>query len=246
MSSEQALEEMYVTGRGNMQVRAAYQLEGQKVIITDLPPQTSVLRIVEQIRQQIQNRKLPMITDLRDESDDENPIRLVILMRRGKEPDSLMAHLFATTDLEKSVRVNLNVIGTGGKPQTRSLDSILFEWLDFRRETVKKRLQAQLDKILARLHILEGLLRVYLDLDEVIKIIRNNDHPKPILIKKFSLTEVQAEAILETKLRHLAKLEEEKIRGEEEKTNRSKTLSGDHSKIRRQDHQTNEGRLKAD
>ena len=217
VSAPAELEDIYVSGRGNIRVRAHYTTEKQKIIITELPPQTSILRIMEQLRQQIQNRKLPMVADLRDESDDENPIQLVISLRRGSDPAALMAHLFATTELERSVRINLNMIGSDNKPQTRSIYAILTEWLTFRRITVKKRLQERLNKVLARLHILEGLLEVFLNLDEVIRIIRTNDEPKPILMKKLKLSEQQTEAILETRLRHLAKLEEEKIRTEEEK-----------------------------
>ena len=216
ISSPAELEDIYVTGRGSIRVRANYKDEGQKIIVDELPPQTSILRIMEQLRQQMLNRKLPMVADLRDESDDENPIRLVISLRRGSEPEPVMAHLFATTELERTARINLNVIGGNNKPQTQSIYAILAEWLDFRRATVTKRLQERLDKVLARLHILAGLLEVYLNLDEVIKIIRANDEPKPILMKKLKLSEQQVEAILETRLRHLAKLEEEKIRGEEE------------------------------
>ena len=173
--------------------------------------------MLEQIAAQMRAKKLPMVEDLRDESDHENPTRLVIMPRSNRvDVEQLMAHLFATTDLERSYRVNLNVIGLDGRPRVLDLRELLEEWLGFRNETVTRRLQFRLDKVDARLHILDGLLIAYLNLDEVIRIIRREDEPKPVLMKRFKLTDVQAEAILETKLRHLARLEEMKIRGEQE------------------------------
>ena len=161
-------------------------------------------------------KKLPMVEDLRDESDHENPTRLVIVPKGRKvDAEQLMAHLFATTDLERNYRVNLNLIGLDGRPNVMGLREILSQWLTFRIGTVRRRLQWRLDKVTQRLHILEGLLAAYLNLDEVIRIIRREDEPKPVLMKRFKLSEIQAEAILETKLRHLAKLEEMKIRGEQ-------------------------------
>jgi topoisomerase-4 subunit A len=174
------------------------------------------LRIVEQIAAQINGKKLPMVEDVRDESDHEYPTRLVIVPRSNRvDVEQLMAHLFATTDLERNYRVNMNVIGLDGRPRVMDLKSMLTEWLSFRTTTVTRRLQWRLDKVEARLHILDGLLIAYLNLDEVIRIIRTDDEPKPALMARFGLTEIQAEAILETKLRHLAKLEEMKIRGEQ-------------------------------
>ncbi len=187
------------------------------MIITALPYQVSGNKILEQIAQQMLAKKLPMVEDLRDESDHENPTRLVIVPRSNRvNIDELMNHLFATTDLERSYRANLNMIGINGKPQVKDLRSLLEEWLKFRTVTVRRRLQWRLDKITARLHILEGLLVAFLNIDEVIAIIRENDKPKPVLMKRFKITDIQAEAILELKLRHLAKLEEMKIRGEQE------------------------------
>jgi DNA gyrase/topoisomerase IV subunit A len=172
--------------------------------------------VLEQIAEQMRAKKLPMVEDLRDESDHENPTRLVIVPKGRKvDVEQLMAHLFATTDLERNYRVNLNVIGLDGRPKVMGLREILSEWLKFRIGTVRRRLEWRLDKVTRRLHILDGLLAAYLNLDEVIRIIRREDEPKPVLMKRFSLSEEQAEAILETKLRHLAKLEEMKIRGEQ-------------------------------
>ncbi|QPG05445.1 DNA topoisomerase IV subunit A [Salinimonas marina] len=208
---------LYETGRGSLKMRAVYHEDSSDIIITSLPHQASGAKILEQIAGQMQAKKLPMVSDLRDESDHENPTRLVIT-RRSNRVDSLqlMQHLFATTDLEKSYRVNLNMIGLDGRPQVKDLRTILSEWLESRKNTVTRRLQYRLDKVLARLHILEGLLVAFLNIDEVIEIIRTFDKPKPELMARFGLTDKQAEAILELKLRHLAKLEEMKIRGEQE------------------------------
>ncbi len=211
------IQKIYETGRGSIKMRAVYIVEQGEIVITALPHQTSGAKVLEQIAQQMQAKKLPMVTDLRDESDHENPTRIVIVPRSNRiDIEQLMAHIFATTDLEKNYRVNLNMLGLDGRPQVKDLKMILSEWLRFRRETVTKRLQYRLDKVLARLHILEGLLVAFLNIDEVIEIIRNNDKPKPVLIERFGISEIQAEAILELKLRHLAKLEEVKIRGEQD------------------------------
>ncbi|MCK5895133.1 MAG: DNA topoisomerase IV subunit A [Endozoicomonadaceae bacterium] len=208
---------MYQQGRGSLRMRAVYLKEGLDVIVTALPHQVSGAKILEQIADQMQKKKLPMVTDLRDESDHENPTRLLITLRSsGIDAEQLMHHLFATTDLERTYRVNMNMIGINGKPQVKALDKILFEWLSYRTETVRRRLQYRLDKVQARLHILEGLLIAFLNIDDIIDIIRTEDEPKYALIKRFDLSERQAEAILEIKLRQLAKLEEMKIRGEQD------------------------------
>jgi topoisomerase-4 subunit A len=210
------IKEIYRKGHGSLRMRATYYEEEGDIIVNALPHQTSGSKILEQIAAQMQAKKLPMIADLRDESDHENPTRLVITPRSNRvEIDSLMAHLFATTDLERSYRINLNMIGINDKPQVKGLLTILQEWLEFRTLTVKKRLEYRLDKVQTRLHILDGLLIAYLNIDEVIAIIRKEDRPKPVLMKRFKLSDVQAEAILELKLRHLAKLEEIKIKGEQ-------------------------------
>ncbi|MEE6801972.1 DNA topoisomerase IV subunit A, partial [Escherichia coli O8:H10] len=186
------------------------------VVITALPHQVSGARVLEQIAAQMRNKKLPMVDDLRDESDHENPTRLVVVPRSNRvDMDQVMNHLFATTDLEKSYRINLNMIGLDGRPAVKNLLEILTEWLAFRRDTVRRRLNHRLEKVLKRLHILEGLLVAFLNIDEVIEIIRGEDEPKPVLMSRFGISETQAEAILELKLRHLAKLEEMKIRGEQ-------------------------------
>lgn len=207
---------LYRTGNGSVRLRARWELEDGNIVITALPHQVSGDAVLQAIAAQMQAKKLPLVEDLRDESDHENPCRLVIMPRGRKcDADQLMSHLFATTDLEKSYRVNLNMIGLSGKPQVKNLRDILSEWLCFRTETVRRRLRHRLDKVIARLHILEGLLIAFLNIDEVIAIIRREDEPKPVLMARFDLTDVQAEAILELKLRHLAKLEEMKIRGEQ-------------------------------
>ncbi|WP_019590726.1 DNA topoisomerase IV subunit A [Thioalkalivibrio sp. ALE20] len=211
------LQKLYATGQGSVRARARYEREGDDIVVTALPHQVSGAKLLEQIAAQIRAKKLPMIEDLRDESDHEHPTRLVITPRSNRvDIEALMAHLFATTDLEKNYRVNMNVIGLDGRPQVRDLPGLLREWLEFRIETVRRRLQWRLEKVQARLHVLEGLLIAYLNIDEVIAIIREYDEPKPELVSRFGLSETQAEAILELKLRHLAKLEEMKIRGEQD------------------------------
>ncbi|WP_240207115.1 DNA topoisomerase IV subunit A [Vibrio sp. CyArs1] len=211
------LEKIYRTGRGSVKMRAVWHKEGSDIVITALPHQVSGAKLLEQIANQMRAKKLPMVDDLRDESDHENPTRIVVVPRSNRiDCEQLMNHLFASTDLEKNFRVNLNMIGLDNRPQVKGLVQILSEWIQFRRETVRKRLQYRLDKILARLHILEGLLVAYLNLDEVIEIIRTEDEPKAVLMERFGITDIQADAILDTKLRHLAKLEEMKIRGEQE------------------------------
>lgn len=210
------IRKIYQNGRGSVRMRAVWSKEDGAVVITALPHQVSGARVLEQIASQMRAKKLPMVDDLRDESDHENPTRLVIVPRSNRvDMDQVMNHLFATTDLEKSYRVNLNMIGLDGRPAVKNLHEILTEWLVYRRDTVRRRLNYRLDKVLRRLHILEGLLVAFLNIDEVIHIIRSEDEPKPVLMQRFALSETQAEAILELKLRHLAKLEEMKIRGEQ-------------------------------
>jgi len=200
---------IYKTGKGTIRMRAKYEKEGRDIIVTALPHQTSPAKILEQIAAQMNAKKLPLVVDLRDESDHENPTRLVIVPKsKDTDIDELMTHLFATTDLEKTYRVNMNMIGLNERPGVKNLQTILSEWLTFRTDIVTKRINFRLEKILARLHILDGLITAYLNIDEVIQIIRENDKPKPVLMKRFKISEIQAEAILELKLRHLAKLEE--------------------------------------
>ncbi|MBY8149744.1 DNA topoisomerase IV subunit A [Vibrio fluvialis] len=216
ISPQIELEKVYRTGRGSVRMRAVWHKEGSDIVISALPHQVSGAKLLEQIANQMRAKKLPMVEDLRDESDHENPTRIVIVPRSNRvDCDLLMNHLFASTDLERSYRVNLNMIGLDNRPQVKGLVSILSEWIQFRRETVRSRLQHRLDKVLARLHILEGLLIAYLNIDEVIEIIRTEDYPKAVLMARFGITDIQADAILDTKLRHLAKLEEMKIRGEQ-------------------------------
>lgn len=222
--------EMYRQGYGSIRMRATYIQEDDDIIITALPHQVSGSTIMEQIAAQMRDKKLPLVADLRDESDHENPTRLVIVPRSNRvDIESLMAHLFATTDLERTYRVNLNMVGINNRPQVKSLLTILQEWLQFRTSTVKLRLEHRLAKVLARLHILDGFLITYLNIDEVIEIIRTKENPKAELMKRFKLSEIQAEAILEIRLRQLAKLEEIKIREEqkqlaEERDDIEKTL----------------------
>ncbi len=207
----------YQTGNGSLRVRARFEAENGDIVVTELPYQVSGNKVMEQIASQMSAKKLPMVADLRDESDHENPTRLVIVPRSNRiDTEMLMSHLFATTDLERSYRINLNLIGLDGRPAVKDLCTLLKEWLQFRIATVTRRLQYRLDKVLDRLHILDGLLVAYLNIDEVIAIIRREDEPKPVLMKRFQISERQAEAILELKLRHLARLEEMKIRGEQE------------------------------
>ncbi|MCP4471394.1 MAG: DNA topoisomerase IV subunit A [Gammaproteobacteria bacterium] len=217
------LRSLYETGHGSIRMRSVYEREDGDIIVTALPHQVSGARVMEQIAQQMLAKKLPMVDDLRDESDHENPTRLVIVPRSNRvDVDVLMGHLFATTDLERSYRVNMNMIGTNGRPQVKNLKQILQEWIAFRVTTVRRRLQWRLDKVDKRLHILEGLLLAFLNLDEVIRIVRYEDDPKAELIKTFKISDIQAEAILETKLRNLAKLEEMKIRAEQEEKSEEK------------------------
>jgi len=214
---------IYETGTGTIRARAVYEVEDGEIVITQLPYQVSGARVQEQIAAQMQAKKLPMVEDIRDESDHEHPTRIVIVPRSSRvDIEQLMAHLFATTDLERTYRVNLNVIGLDGRPKVLGLKQLLEQWLTFRIQTVTKRLTWRLDKVQARLHVLEGLLIAYLNLDEVIRIIRREDEPKPVLMKRFKLSDAQAEAILETKLRHLAKLEEMKIRGEQKELSKER------------------------
>jgi topoisomerase IV subunit A len=208
---------MYESGRGALKMRAKWEREGSDIVVSALPHQVSGSKVLEQIALQMQTKKLPMVADLRDESDHENPTRLVIVPRSNRvDVEGVMSHLFATTDLERSYRVNLNMIGIDGRPGVKGLDRILREWLKFRTETVRRRLEYRLEKVLRRIHILEGYLVAFLNIDEVIHIIRTEDKPKPALMERFGITDVQAEAILELKLRNLAKLEEMKIRGEQD------------------------------
>jgi len=219
----QELQAIYETGRGSVRMRAIYTIEDGDIVITALPHQTSGAKVLEQIAAQMNAKKLPMVSDLRDESDHESPTRIVVVPRSNRiDVEQLMQHLFATTDLEKSYRVNLNILGLDQRPRVKNLLEILGEWLVFRRDTVRRRLQYRLDKVLDRLHVLEALLIAFLNIDEVIRIIRENDEPKPVLIERFLLTDRQAEAILELKLRHLAKLEEMKIRGEQDELNKER------------------------
>lgn len=216
ISSKDEIRQIYKTGNGSIRARAVFEIEDGEIVVTQLPYQVSGSRVQEQIAAQMQAKKLPMVEDVRDESDHEHPTRIVIVPRSNRvDTEQLMAHLFATTDLERTYRVNLNIIGLDGRPRVMDLKSLLQEWLTFRVDTVTRRLNWRLDKVKARLHILDGLLAAYLNLDEVIRIIRREEEPKPVLMKRFDLTEIQAEAILETKLRHLARLEEMKIRGEQ-------------------------------
>ena len=208
---------IYETGKGSVRMRAVYRVEDGDVVVTSLPHQVSGAKVLEQIAAQMQAKKLPMVADLRDESDHEHPCRIVIIPRSNRvDADELMQHLFATTELESSYRVNTNVIGLDGKPSVKDLRTLLTEWLQYRVGTVRRRLQFRLDKVENRLHLLEGRLIAFLNLDEVIRIIRTEDSPKPVLMERFGLTEIQAEYILETRLRQLARLEEMQIRGEQD------------------------------
>ena len=208
---------LYETGRGSVRMRAVYRVEDGDIVVSALPHQVSGSKVLEQIAAQMQAKKLPMVADLRDESDHENPCRIVIIPRSNRvDADELMQHLFATTELESSYRVNTNVIGLDGRPQVKNLKVLLSEWLTYRIGTVRRRLQFRLDKVEKRLHLLEGLLVAFLNLDEVIHIIRTEDQPKPVLMARFELSELQADYILDTRLRQLARLEEMKIRGEQD------------------------------
>ena len=220
ITSQDDIKAFYRSGRGSIKMRAHWVKEDGAIIIDAIPYQVSGARVLEQIAAQMQAKKLPLVSDLRDESDHENPTRLVIVPKSNRvDIDALMSHLFATTDLERSYRINLNLIGNDGRPAVKSLDTILREWMAFRTETVTRRLQYRLEKVLARLHLLEGYLVAYLNIDEVIHIIRTEDKPKAVLIERFGLSDAQAEAVLELKLRNLAKLEEMKIKGEQDELN---------------------------
>ncbi len=210
------IREMYKSGNGSIRQRAKWEVEDIDIVITALPHQVSGSKVLQQIAQQMQARKLPMVDDLRDESDHENPTRIVIVPRSNRvDAGELMAHLFATTDLERTYRVNMNMIGLDGRPKLFALKDLILEWLDFRIETVRRRLQHRYDQVNSRLHILDGYLVAYLNVDEIIRIIRREDEPKPVLMKRFKLSDLQAEAILELKLRYLNRLEEMTIRGEQ-------------------------------
>ncbi|MEY8205592.1 MAG: DNA topoisomerase IV subunit A [Bermanella sp.] len=211
------IQKMYESGRGSVKMRAIYEIEDGDVVITALPHQCSGNKIIEQIAAQMSKKKLPMVADLRDESDHENPTRLVIIPKSNRvDLKQLMNHLFATTDLEKSYRINMNMIGINGLPQVKNLAMIVKEWLEYRTTTVRRRLQHRLEKVLARLHILDGLLVAFLNIDEVIEIIRHEEEPKQELMRRFGLSDIQSESVLELKLRHLAKLEEMRIRSEQD------------------------------
>jgi len=216
VTPKKEVQEIYATGNGTLRLRATWERDEDDIIITNLPFQVSGSKVLEQIDAQRQAKKLPLVEDLRDESDHENPTRLVITPKSGKvDVEALMSHLYATTDLERTLRVNLNVIGLDGRPSVRDLKALLGEWLQFRTATVKRRLQYRLAKVEDRLHILEGLLIAYLNIDEVIRIIRKEDKPKDVLMKRFGISDTQAESILNLRLRQLAKLEEIEIRSEQ-------------------------------
>ncbi|OAS05210.1 DNA topoisomerase IV subunit A [Pseudomonas putida] len=229
---------MYESGRGSIRMRAVYRVEDGDIVVTALPHQVSGAKVLEQIAAQMQAKKLPMVADLRDESDHENPCRIVIIPRSNRvDVDELMQHLFATTDLESTYRVNVNIIGLDGRPQLKNLRTLLVEWLEFRTNTVRRRLQHRLGKVEKRLHLLDGLLTAFLNLDEVIHIIRTEEYPKQALIERFELTEIQADYILETRLRQLARLEEMKIRGEQDELLKEQAklqaLLGSEAKLRK-------------
>ena len=218
ISPKDDIRKMYETGRGSIKMRATWHKEDGEIIISALPHQSSPSKIIAQIAEQMTAKKLPMVEDIRDEADYENPVRIVLVPRSNRvDTDALMAHLFATTDLEKSYRVNMNMIGLDHKPAVKGLLQVLTEWLTFRHTTVTRRLQHRLDKVLARLHILDGLMIAFLNIDEVIEIIRTEDEPKQVLMTRFNLSDEQAEAILNLRLRHLAKLEEHQLQAEKDK-----------------------------
>ena len=220
ITPEREILELYTTGRGSLKARATYIVESGDIIINALPFQVSGAKVLEQIAAQMNKKKLPMVVDLRDESDHENPTRIVIVPKSNRtDVNEVMSHLFSTTDLEKNYRVNFNMIGNNKRPQVKDIATLLKEWIQFRTATVRRRLQHRLDKILDRLHLLDGLLIAYLNIDEVIKIVRKEEQPKPALVKKFKISARQAEAILELKLRQLAKLEEIKIKAEQKELN---------------------------
>ncbi|MDU4460135.1 MAG: DNA topoisomerase IV subunit A [Haemophilus parainfluenzae] len=218
ISPKDDIRKMYETGRGSIKMRATWHKEDSEIIISALPHQSSPSKIIAQIAEQMTAKKLPMVEDIRDEADYENPVRIVLVPRSNRvDTDALMAHLFATTDLKKSYRVNMNMIGLDHKPAVKGLLQVLTEWLTFRRTTVTRRLQHRLDKVLARLHILDGLMIAFLNIDEVIEIIRTEDEPKQVLMARFNLSDEQAEAILNLRLRHLSKLEEHQLQAEKDK-----------------------------
>ncbi len=220
ISPQSEIREIYKTGNGTLRIRANWEREGLDIVITSLPFQVSGSKLLEQIAAQMRAKKLPMVEDLRDESDHENPTRLIISPRSNRvDVDALMSHLFVTTDLERTQRVNLNVIGLNGRPAVRNLKDLLSEWLEFRLATVRRRLEFRRDRVSERLHVLDGLLVAYLNIDKVIKIIREEDEPKPVLMKRFKISDIQAESILNLRLRNLAKLEEIKIRAEQDELN---------------------------
>ena len=217
ISPKSEIRKIYEQGRGSIKMRATWKKEEGEIIISALPHQSSPSKVIAQIAEQMTAKKLPMLEDIRDEADHENPIRIVLVPRSNRvDTDALMAHLFATTDLEKSYRVNMNMIGLDHKPAVKGLLEILNEWLTFRRTTVTRRLQYRLDKVLSRLHILEGLIIAFLNIDEVIEIIRHEDDPKAELMARFNLSDEQADAILNLRLRHLAKLEENQLKAEQD------------------------------
>jgi topoisomerase-4 subunit A len=223
ITSKEDIINIYKSGQGMIRMRATYEYENGDIIITSLPYQVSPSKVIEQVALQMREKKLSMVSDIRDLSDQDEPTRLMIMPRSNRvDKEALISHLFATTDLEKSYKVNMNVIGLNRKPQTLGLLEIIKQWLQFRMQTVIRRLEFRLNKINERLHLLDGLLIAYLNLDEVIKIIRENDEPKPILTKRFKLTDVQAEAILQIRLRQLAKLEEIKIKDESKRLRKEK------------------------
>jgi len=216
ITPRQDLIALYEKGHGSLRMRARWNREGSDIVITDLPYQTSGSKVLEQIAQQMRSKKLPMVADLRDESDHESPTRLLITPRSNRvDLDQLMLHLFASTDLERSYRVNMNMIGIDGRPRVKNLREVLVEWLEFRRQTVTRRLEWRLEKVMDRLHILEGLLIAYLNIDDVIEIIRNEDEPKAVMMERFGISDIQAEAILNLRLRNLAKLEEFTLKAEQ-------------------------------
>ena len=224
VSSAADIKEIYETGSGTLRLRASYKMEGSEIVVTALPHQISGAKLQEQIAAQMRAKKLPQVDDLRDESDHEERTRLVISKKRGVDVEQLMSHLFSTTSLERTVRVNMNIIGLDGRPRMFNLLEILKEWLKFRKQTVTNRLGHRLQIVNDRLHILDGLLVAYLSIDEVIAIIREEDEPKPVLMKRFKLSDIQAEAILNLRLRNLAKLEEMKIKGEQDELNDERDL----------------------
>lgn len=229
ISPRKEINQIYKTGNGTLRLRARFEPEAEDIVITELPYQVSGAKIMEQIASQIRGKKLPMVDDVRDESDHENPVRIVLVLKKKTDVEGLMSHLFATTDLERTVRTNLNVIGLDGRPAVLDLKTLLGQWIEFRRETVRKRLEHRLDRVSQRLHILQGLLKAFLNIDAVIRIIRTHDDPKAELMRKFKLTDLQAEAILNLRLRNLARLEEVEIKAERkaltaEKLDLEKTL----------------------